>query len=128
MKRSFKLLAVFALPVMFITLYSCGGGNEQPANEEGGNMETVEVTDTEHAYLCPMNCENSASMEAGNCPVCGMELKPNPNYEGSADAEAERTDVSDEGAEMEEGAEEGAEMDGEMHDHDGDDHEGHSHS
>lgn len=126
MKKSFKLLAVLAVPVMFMGLYSCGGGNEQPADQEGENMETVEITDTEHAYICPMNCENSASMEAGSCPVCGMDLKPNPNYAGSAEGEA--TEGSSEGEEMEEGAEEGAEMDGEMHDHDGDDHEGHSHS
>jgi hypothetical protein len=126
MKKSIKLLAAFALPVMFLSLTSCGGGNEQPANEEGESMETVEITDTEHAYICPMNCENSASMEAGNCPVCGMELKPNPNYEGSA--EAEGADDSAEGEEMEEGSEEGTEMEGEMHDHEGDDHEGHAHS
>lgn len=124
MKKSIKLLAAFALPVMFLSLTSCGGGNEQPANEEGESMETVEITDTEHAYICPMNCENSASMEAGNCPVCGMELKPNPNYEGSA----EGADDSAEGEEMEEGSEEGTEMEGEMHDHEGDDHEGHAHS
>ena len=60
MKKSMKLFAAFALPVIFMTVYSCGGSHEQPANNEGGNMETAEITDTEHAYLCPMNCENSA--------------------------------------------------------------------
>ncbi|UOQ79019.1 hypothetical protein MUN84_11120 [Hymenobacter sp. 5516J-16] len=30
------------------------------------------------AYLCPMGCEGSASNKPGKCPVCGMDLEPNP--------------------------------------------------
>jgi hypothetical protein len=32
------------------------------------------------AYICPMNCEGSASMEPGKCPVCKMDLEKNPAY------------------------------------------------
>ncbi|GGG39121.1 heavy metal-binding domain-containing protein [Hymenobacter glacieicola] len=30
------------------------------------------------AYLCPMGCEGSASDKPGKCPVCEMQLEPNP--------------------------------------------------
>ncbi|GAA4309550.1 heavy metal-binding domain-containing protein [Nibribacter koreensis] len=32
------------------------------------------------AYICPMNCKGSASMEPGKCPVCKMNLEKNPAY------------------------------------------------
>lgn len=28
------------------------------------------------AYICPMNCEGSASTKPGKCPVCDMTLEP----------------------------------------------------
>lgn len=30
------------------------------------------------AYICPMNCEGSASDQPSKCPVCKMDLEPNP--------------------------------------------------
>lgn len=30
------------------------------------------------AYICPMGCEGSASDKPGKCPVCDMDLEPNP--------------------------------------------------
>ncbi|GAA5090673.1 hypothetical protein GCM10023259_103650 [Thermocatellispora tengchongensis] len=30
------------------------------------------------AYICPMGCEGSASDKPGKCPVCQMDLEPNP--------------------------------------------------
>ncbi|UYZ62414.1 heavy metal-binding domain-containing protein [Hymenobacter weizhouensis] len=30
------------------------------------------------AYICPMGCEGSASNKPGKCPVCEMDLEPNP--------------------------------------------------
>lgn len=30
------------------------------------------------AYVCPMGCEGSASNKPGKCPVCEMDLVPNP--------------------------------------------------
>ena len=30
------------------------------------------------AYVCPMECEGSASNAPGKCPVCTMDLEPNP--------------------------------------------------
>ena len=63
---------------------------------------------TRHAYICPMNCENSARMEMGQCVVCGMDLVANPNY--VAEAAAGDSAAAAHG-----------------HDHEHGDHEGHSH-
>jgi hypothetical protein len=38
------------------------------------------ATETQLAYICPMECEGSASHDPGKCPVCGMDLVKNPNY------------------------------------------------
>ena len=62
---------------------SCGSGEQKDAATEG-TTEQAAVINTTHAYVCPMNCENSASMEPGLCPVCKMELVANPNYQGAA--------------------------------------------
>ncbi|WP_146900226.1 heavy metal-binding domain-containing protein [Adhaeribacter aerolatus] len=44
------------------------------------------------AYICPMECEGSASHEPGKCPVCAMDLVKNPNYKGAtADSTAQKT-------------------------------------
>ena len=44
------------------------------------------------AYICPMECEGSASHEPGKCPVCAMDLVKNPNYKGTAaDSTAQKT-------------------------------------
>jgi hypothetical protein len=32
------------------------------------------------AYICPMECEGSASYSPGKCPVCGMDLVKNPKH------------------------------------------------
>ena len=38
------------------------------------------VSTEQFAYICPMECEGSASHQPGKCPVCGMDLAENPNY------------------------------------------------
>jgi Heavy metal binding domain len=37
------------------------------------------------AYICPMGCEGSASDKPGKCPVCEMELEPNPAAKTAAE-------------------------------------------
>ncbi len=32
-------------------------------------------------YICPNHCPGSGSDKPGKCPVCGMELIPNPDYQ-----------------------------------------------
>ncbi|MCR5888236.1 hypothetical protein LRS06_10755 [Hymenobacter sp. J193] len=44
---------------------------DSPAATEAPTAQTA-------AYLCPMACEGSASQQPGKCPVCGMDLEPNP--------------------------------------------------
>lgn len=108
MKKTMMILA-FSAGVIFA---GCGSKQTDEAATET-NTETPAdaqadqpvVINTTHAYICPMSCEGSPSMEPGNCPSCGMALVENPDYvpaEGSAAATSE-----------------------EAHDHD--DHEGHNH-
>ena len=93
---------------------ACGSKTETteaPATDAAATETPADqpmAVNTTHAFVCPMNCENSASMEAGQCPVCGMDLTANPNY--NAPAEGDSTAAMHEG-----------------HDHDHGDHEGHNH-
>jgi len=32
-------------------------------------------------YICPNHCQGSGSDKPGKCPVCGMDLIPNPDYQ-----------------------------------------------
>ena len=92
---------------------SCGSQETNDAVETPLEEPAMEAEiNTTHAYVCPMDCENSASMEPGQCPVCGMDLVANPNFAGAAD-----------GSMNENAGEEGTHG----HDHTHDDHEGHNH-
>lgn len=82
---------------------------EKPAEQQAEQQaEQPVVINTTHAYICPMNCEGSPSMEAGNCIKCGMALVENPDYI-PADTAAAATAATAEDA------------------HDHEDHEGHNH-
>jgi hypothetical protein len=108
MKKN-NLIAI-GFGILLLAFGACGSTeNKDAATDNAGNEQVM--IDTEHAYICPMHCENSASMEPGQCPVCGMDLVKNPDYTGATEAAP-----ADSGAMME-GSHEG-------HDHS---HEGHSH-
>lgn len=108
-----KTILSIALALPLAMLVSCGG--EKPAETTGETTtEQAAVINTTHAYVCPMNCENSARNEPGQCVVCGMDLVKNPNFAGaSTDTTASAAPVDSTKA-----------MDG-AGDHD--DHEGHNH-
>lgn len=77
----FKKLSLIAVVIFTSAIISsCGNQNknELPAEK---TTEHASAVNTTAAYICPMNCENSASMVAGVCPVCGMDLVANPNYQ-----------------------------------------------
>ncbi len=82
-----KTILSIALALPMALLVSCGG--EKPAETteettmEQSATEEAAVVNTTHAYVCPMNCENSASNEPGQCSVCGMDLVKNPNFAGA---------------------------------------------
>ncbi|QMU30985.1 heavy metal-binding domain-containing protein [Adhaeribacter radiodurans] len=40
------------------------------------------------AYICPMQCEGSASNTPGKCPVCTMDLVKNPDFKGTTVADS----------------------------------------
>ena len=73
---SFLLAAVSALA-------AC---QSEPASTTPATVTAPEAAPTAKAaaYVCPMNCEGSASNTPGKCPVCGMELEANPAAAGSA--------------------------------------------
>ncbi len=74
-----KILMVAASMMMFA---ACGG--DTPAATDEMPAEQATVINTTDPYVCPMNCENSGSMEAGVCKTCGMELVKNANYAGTS--------------------------------------------
>jgi len=105
------LSIVMALPLAM--LVSCGG--EKPAETTvETTTEQAAVINTTHAYVCPMNCENSARNEPGQCVVCGMDLVKNANFAGATTDTTGSTAQGD-STKMMEGS--GAH----------DDHEGHNH-
>jgi hypothetical protein len=76
MKKN-NLLAVIMLSTGLL-FGACGSNETKEATESP--VEAEVVLNTTHAYICPMHCENSASMEPGQCKVCGMDLVSNPDY------------------------------------------------
>lgn len=111
-KNTFMILAL----VSGMMIASCGQKEatqetQDAATQTPAETEQAAPVNTTHAYICPMNCENSARMEPGKCVVCGMDLVANPNYVADAGAPAGDSAAA-------------------AHDHDHDhdhDHEGHNH-
>lgn len=69
-----KKFASFIPAVALIFVISCGTKQEsQPVDTP--ERDKTQVDTTASTYVCPMNCENSASNEPGRCKVCGMELE-----------------------------------------------------
>src|SRR4029079_9975605 len=80
-------------------LFGACGSNESKEAEEKAPEIAEQVINTTHAYICPMNCENSASNEPGQCKVCGMDLVKNPNYAGATTDSTTTADSSTTGME-----------------------------
>ncbi len=108
MKKNTLMMIALASVMMFGACGSKTETNAPEATTETPADQPAEVNTT-HAYICPMNCENSARMEMGQCVVCGMDLVANPNYVASG-APAGDSAAAAHG-----------------HDHEHGDHEGHSH-
>ena len=79
MKKQFLTLLIFsAIFTGITTLSSCGGGaTQEPKKETEGEKKD---SSAQSAYVCPMNCEGSASNEPGKCIVCGMDLVKNEKH------------------------------------------------
>ena len=89
MKKSNLLMAL--LISVGISFASCGSSENKEAATQ---PEAVVAINTTNAYVCPMNCENSASDAPGKCVVCGMDLVSNPNYAGATTAVADSGTVT----------------------------------
>lgn len=77
-KRALQLCGLVAV----LGLSSC---ETNPATQEAAATTAPAATDSTAttpamtaAYICPMGCEGSASDKPGKCPVCEMDLEPNP--------------------------------------------------
>ncbi|MDB5263377.1 MAG: hypothetical protein JWQ14_2660 [Adhaeribacter sp.] len=86
MKRILFLVMLLA----FIIGSSCSSnsaetqsGESKPAAASKNSGAPTEAAQ-QMAYICPMQCEGSASDAPGKCPVCSMDLVKNPNYKGTA--------------------------------------------
>ena len=79
MKTNFKtILLLAALPVIFI---ACNNGKNTADSSDSAT--TLNSESHQHAYRCPMNCENGKTYDKpGKCPVCGMNLE---HYDGGED-------------------------------------------
>lgn len=55
------------------------------------NAAVAPVQTAQMAYICPMECEGSASNTPGKCPVCAMDLVKNPHYTGAIPDSAAQT-------------------------------------
>lgn len=75
-KRAFLVLSLPCLAV----LASCESkpAATEAAVEAAAPADSTAAPAVSAAYVCPMGCEGSASDKPGKCPVCEMELEPNP--------------------------------------------------
>jgi len=63
--------------------FSACGNKEHKQEQTNTQNAVVTATNTTDKYVCPMNCEGSGSDQPGKCPVCGMDLVLNRNYQES---------------------------------------------
>ncbi|WP_157530840.1 heavy metal-binding domain-containing protein [Hymenobacter norwichensis] len=73
--------SVFLLGTSLVVSTAC---DHKPATTTAATT-TAPAADSTHAavamaYVCPMGCEGSASNSPGKCPVCEMDLEPNPDF------------------------------------------------
>ncbi|MFC6996452.1 heavy metal-binding domain-containing protein [Rufibacter roseus] len=73
-----NLLVAIAAFGIFAFSTGCSTASEQ--DKADATHAQHDAATEQMAYICPMKCEGSASMEPGKCPVCGMDLEKNPDY------------------------------------------------
>lgn len=85
-----KNIVCMIMLLAFISGAGCSSNTtEKQPGEEVHNAPATEATPA-LAYICPMECEGSASHEPGKCPVCSMDLVKNPNYQAPDSTAAEK--------------------------------------
>ena len=91
-----KYLGLLFSVTLFVGAGCSGNTTEKLPGESAYDQAETDSTATRQtaqmAYICPMECEGSASHEPGKCPVCAMDLVKNPHYKGTiADSTAQKT-------------------------------------
>ncbi|MCF6241692.1 MAG: hypothetical protein L3J74_10145 [Bacteroidales bacterium] len=100
-----KKIGLITAGLFLLITTACNSGNTNNANNQDKDSvntpventvnetlpDSTEVKADENApldeeytakYICPNHDKGSGSDEPGDCPVCGMELIENPNYQG----------------------------------------------
>lgn len=104
MKNSIKWLSFALFLCGSMSFYACGNGTAKKADKASKEYAS--------AYICPMHCEGSGDVKAGNCPTCKMAYVANPDVKQPAAPAATGHEGHDHGS----------------HDgHDHSSHEGHNH-
>ncbi|MBN1252456.1 MAG: hypothetical protein JXR51_05760 [Bacteroidales bacterium] len=98
--KNFKLIFIALIAFSMFGIFACNSSSDNQNNENidsteiistENNVETLDSTENVNAgnlgneytakYICPNHCKGSGSDKEGECPVCGMELMENPNFE-----------------------------------------------
>ena len=93
--NSQKIIIYFLSIVIAWSLFLACGGSAVSGEESGANEATRPTTEVSadgsdgsdesgpeyaSAYICPMYCPGSGSVDIGNCPVCGMDYVANEKH------------------------------------------------
>ena len=82
---------IFFVLALLVTLAgaACQGQSAQQQHSPTATEPAAATADSQQlAYICPMQCEGSASDKPGKCPVCGMDLEKNPAHQPAAAADS----------------------------------------
>ncbi len=90
------IATTFIFVIFSLTACNSGGNNDKENSDTLTVEENIDVDETNNTenqsetveddkdytskYVCAMHCEGSGNHEAGNCPVCKMELIENLDY------------------------------------------------
>lgn len=109
-------ILILAAGIAFATTTSCSQGQKS-------KTETVDKSGPEYtsAYVCPMHCPGSGSMEPGKCSVCGMDLVKNEDHEMHQHDSMDTETMDSTGMDMSDSTMHGG-NDGGMESHEGHDH------
>ncbi|RNI23678.1 heavy metal-binding domain-containing protein [Rufibacter latericius] len=91
MRKIFLAWAILLGSLASVSSCNSSSTTEQPAGttaQQGAATDSTATATKQMAYICPMECEGSASMDPGKCPVCGMDLQKNPAFAATSDSTA----------------------------------------
>lgn len=80
--KNVKTIAPILFFAFTLSMASCKDKVQERNKKE--DVKTAEITEQgkeyTSAYVCPMHCEGSGSVEEGSCPKCGMTYVINTDH------------------------------------------------